>query len=282
MREHIVESGQTEKGVQKTAVPDVHLRRLDEPLAYVREVRLKSPHEHEVDQEIDVSADRRHGDIHAAGQLGGVEHAALAVGEHGPEPPQGLGRNADAELRDVPFKVGTDEAESPTGRGRVALGQERIRETSAYPEPVPFGSGLKDVESGKLVVDNASCQRLSRLPEESLGRRTEKQELPGAATVTATPVDLPSQYLEEARHALDLVQNDEPSSLMLQVGGRIGKPGRMVRVLQVEVDAVGHLIRYGAGQGRLADLAWTQEHHRRRFVQRTEDSLLGTTLDHPR
>ena len=71
-----------------------------------------------------------------ASELRHVQHAALVVSEHRPQPPQGLGRDAPPELRDVALEVGADEVRPPGQAGLVVGREEAVGESSPHPEIV--------------------------------------------------------------------------------------------------------------------------------------------------
>jgi len=60
----------------------------------------------------------------------------VIVGQHGPEPPQCLGGDADAELRHIPFQESLHERLPPAPARLVVLGQVRPRERAAQPQPI--------------------------------------------------------------------------------------------------------------------------------------------------
>ena len=91
MSEEAIEVGDAEERMDETAVADVDLGRLHQPLADVDVPRLQPTHEKQVDEEIEVARHRLAGHAERAGDLGGVEHPTLLVRQHRPEPTQGLG-----------------------------------------------------------------------------------------------------------------------------------------------------------------------------------------------
>ena len=104
-----VEVGQTEQGMNQSAIPHVHFWRLHQPLLHIREMRRKPPHKQQVREQIDITADGRRCNSQASRQLRSVQQRSLAVGEHGPKPLQRLGRNANAELWNITLKIGSNE-----------------------------------------------------------------------------------------------------------------------------------------------------------------------------
>ena len=81
-------------------------------------------------------------------------------------------------------------------------------------------------------------------------------------------VDDAPQDLEQAWHAVDLVQDDQFVALRTQVGVGIGQTQAVGGAFQVEVGAAsGPCVGQGQGQGGLAHLARPQQHHRRRLLQ---------------
>ena len=148
--------------------------------------------------QINVARHRGHRDVETAGKLRGVQEPALAVGQHGPESPQRLRRHPHPELRDVALQVRANEVASPAGTGRVAPGGEGVGEAATNPQRLASGSDLQRVQTGQLLVDDAPCQRLRRLPEQRIRSRPEEEELPGAATPATALVDLAAEHLKES------------------------------------------------------------------------------------
>ena len=149
------------------------------------------------------------------------------VGQHGPEAPQRLGRNPHPELGNVALPVRADEVEPPAGAGRVTPGCEGVGEAAANPEGIVPASDLQGIETGQLLVEGPPGQRLRRLPEQRIRSRPDEKKLPGAATAPAALVDLAAEHPKEIRHALDLIQNDQPLGVQIKVPSRIREPGRI-------------------------------------------------------
>jgi len=88
----------------------------------------------------------------------------LIVGEHGPEPTQGLGGNAWPELGNVAFEVRADEGEAPVEAVRVALGEVALWETASAPELAKLTDRhFASIDGMQLAVSDAAGQRLARL-----------------------------------------------------------------------------------------------------------------------
>ena len=202
------------------------------------------------------------------------------MGQHGPESPQGLGRHPHPELRDVPLQVRANEVEPPAGAGRVAPGGEGIGEATAYPERLAPISDLQGIQTGQLLVDDAPRQRLRRLPEQRIRSRPEEEKLPGAAALTAALVNLAPEHPKETGDPLDLVQDRQPPGVKLQIPHRVRETGGIAGILEIEVEAVRCLRRNLARKRGLADLARTEEGHRRVLPQALQDASFGSPFKH--
>lgn len=172
--EQVVDGLDAQQGVTDAAVADVDLRRLDQPPAQVGGPRLESADEQQVDQQVEVPGDRDAVDVQPAREGRRVVRLPLVVGEHRPEPAQGLGGNARTELRNVAFEVRADEGDPPVEALGVVGREEAVGETAAAPEPaLGVGGDLGRAEGMELALGDAARERLARLPQQLDGRRSE-------------------------------------------------------------------------------------------------------------
>lgn len=104
--------------------------------------------------------------------------------------------------------------------------------------------------------------------------------MPAPAPLAATGVDLSPQNLEETRQALDLVEDDEPVTVQVQVAAGVREAGGVEGVLEIEVEAVRYVSRQFPGEGGLADLAGSEENDRREVRQVAADQFLVSSGDH--
>ena len=272
-----------EQGVDQTAVPDVDLGRLDQPLADVGVEGPQPPHQQQVDQQIDVPRHRRTAHPQAGGQPGGVQEPALAVGEHRPQSLQGLGRQPPlGELGDVALQVGADEIAAEGEAVGIAGRQEAVGKPAAHPERRHRrrrGGDVEHVERVERHVLDASGQALPRLPEQVHGCGPQDQEAPRAPACPPAPVDQASQLLKQLGRAVDLVENDEAILVLGEEQVRIGELGPVGAGLQVEVEGL-HLLRDRVGQGGLADLPRPDQGNRRLALQGGSGQLICSASNH--
>jgi len=99
------------------------------------------------------------------------------VREHGPVASQGRGRDARAELRDIPLQVCTDEVLAPAQAVGLIAGQQAVREAAPHPQVVQWqGAGLQGVDGTQLQIGDAARQGLSGLFEQVQRGGTQQQE----------------------------------------------------------------------------------------------------------
>jgi hypothetical protein len=108
--------------------------------------------------------DGRPAHAESACELRGVEQAALVVSEHHPQPPQRLGRDARAQLRDLALQVCADEILAPAQADRVIRREEAVRKAASHPESVQlFPADLCEVERREFDERDPPSQALARL-----------------------------------------------------------------------------------------------------------------------
>ena len=148
------------------AVAQIDLGRFDQPFAGVGVPGLQSADEQQIDEQVDVVGRGLASDPEAAREVGGVEDAALLVGQHGPESAQGFGSDARPELCDVAFEIRADEITAPAQAARLVGGKQAIGKSAAHPQRIAGDSGgadLQDVEGAELQTGDPPGQRLARL-----------------------------------------------------------------------------------------------------------------------
>ena len=249
--------------------PDVDLRRLDEAPSQVGGPWHQSPNQQEVDHQVQVPGDRDPVDVEPPCERRRVVRLPLIVGEHGPEPPQRLGRNARPELRDVPLQIRADEGEAPVEALFVAACEVALRKAAATPQPPEPGAGnLPRIEGMQLAVGDAPRQRFARLLQQVDGGRAEQQEqsrpLPGLPAF----IDDAAQRGEQPRHPVHLVENEQAAGVLVAVLLDIADLGEIARPFQVHVGGIAFASEL-PGEGRLAGLTRSEQDHRRIPVQQS-------------
>ena len=120
---------------------------------------------------------------------------------------QGCGRNRDAQLGNVSFQEGPDEAFAPRAAVFIGAGEERARKSPAQPQA--FGrirAGFAHIEAGELdKLDPAG--KAFRDSLDNLRRGTAENQ---KASLILRAVDQHPQDLEQLRHFLDLIENGDP------------------------------------------------------------------------
>ena len=107
----------------ETSVADIDLGRFHQTLADIRVPGRQATHQHQIDQQIEITRHALARDPEPCRKLGRVQEPALFMGQHGPEPPQRLRWNAQPERRDIAFEIGADEILPPGEAGAVRCGQ---------------------------------------------------------------------------------------------------------------------------------------------------------------
>src|SRR4029450_8649492 len=119
---------------------------------------------------------------HAEGrpQLRAIEELAMTMRQQAPQPAEGRRGDGNAELGDIPFQKGADEALAPLITGRLAPGEQTAGEAAAYPQRdeghrrgrCDFGG-----EQGRQFQEhNTPGQRLRRLAQERIRGRAQEEE----------------------------------------------------------------------------------------------------------
>src|SRR5215203_2730711 len=263
------------------AVAHIDLRRADQALADIGQAWLQTPHQQQIDHQVEVMAHGRTGHAEPSGKVRGVQQAALVMGEHRPQAPQRLGRHAGAELRDVALEIGADEVGSPAQALHRTGGKEAGREPATHPELVPATlADLDHVEGRQFHEGNATGQGLAALGKEVQRRRAEEKEAAVPLSLSSGLVDGPPQFFEQAWRALDLVEDHELVGVVGEVELWLGQPRPIGGRLQVEIDRVagpGHR----QGKGGLPDLAGPGYDHGRRLLQQRRDYRCLASFNHP-
>ena len=272
-----------EQSVDQTAVADVDLRRLDQPLADVDVEGPQAAHQQQVDQQIDVPGHRRTAHPQAGCQPGRVQESALSVGQHRPQPLQRLGRYPpQGELGDVPLQVGANEVAAESEAVGIAGREQAAGKPAAHPERRHRRRRRGDLEHVERVerhVLDASGQALPRLPEQVDGGRSEDQEAARALPQPPAPVDQAAQLLKQLGDTVDLVEDDEAILVLGEEQGRIGEPGLVGAGFQIEVEGL-RLLCHRMGEGGLADLPRPDQGNRGLAIQGGPGGSICTARDH--
>lgn len=137
------------QSMNKPAITHIHLGRLYDSLTNIDMPGRETPHQHQVNKEIEVAADGFYIDTEVTGELSRVQQTALIVSQHDPETPQCFCGNSWTKLRDVSFKVSTDKILSPAQTLPGIRGKQTFREPARYPQV--FGwkfAGLQYIKGG--------------------------------------------------------------------------------------------------------------------------------------
>lgn len=147
------------------------------------------------------------------GKLGGVPHATVVVGDHGPETAQRFRRNGNAELRQVALEERAREVLSPQRRGVVVHGEIAAWKAPALPEQTPVRlpiaavrrPRLGEVEAGHAHQTKPAGQGLRCRLGQCRGRAAEEQK-PRRSRLA---VEQNAQRLEKLRLTLDFVDHNQ-------------------------------------------------------------------------
>lgn len=111
--------------VEDTAVAQIDLRALHEPLPHVLVPREQAAHHVGLLQCVQVAPHGFGRYTHGGSDLRSVPDLGVVVGEHGPETAQGGGTVSEAEQAQVALQEGADELFAPTHAVLVVRCQER-------------------------------------------------------------------------------------------------------------------------------------------------------------
>src|ERR1044071_5289750 len=169
---------ETEQRMEQAAVPEVDLRRLDLPLAYVLVPgRELSDHEGCAEQ-IEVALYGGVRNTERSCKLGSIPHLTVVMSEHHPESPQSGGGKPQAQGRNVPLEEGSNERDAPPETLWIGARQKRPREASPEPKSWPLpSSDLTHGEAVQLMVRDPSGEGLRGLPQQ-IGRRASQNQDP--------------------------------------------------------------------------------------------------------
>ena len=251
--------GSFQQTVQQPAVPQVDLRRADLPFLQVLEPGREYANQVGPGEDVEIAAGRAFARTERPRELRGVPDLAVPVRDHHPEPPERLGRDANAQLGEIALQEGADEVVEPVGCVLVVGGEEGAREAAPQPEVAPTRRpDFFQVEAGERDQPDPAGQRLGHAAYERR-RRAPGQEEPRAVV---RPVRQDAQDFEQTRQALDLVHDDEAA----QGAERLFRGGETVAVarpLQVEVSLGALGLGDFGGDRRLPALPRAVEGHDR-------------------
>ena len=182
--------------VQDAGVAQEHPRRFDEPFAEVFEPGRQHPDHERAGEQVAVVVHRAGAHVHGARQFGGVPELAVPVGEHAPEPAEGLRGDLRAQTRNVPLEEGPGERLHPARPGRVGRCEPGARESAAHPQTVlMLRSDLGEREAGDIDELDAPGQGLGNPADHVPRRAAEQQEHRLSIRVVANR----AQRFEQAR-----------------------------------------------------------------------------------
>ena len=156
-----------------------------------------------------------------------------------------------------------------------------FRKSAPHPERILVPcADFQHVERIELDVGDAAGQRFARLPQEVHRGRSQQQKPSRSPASPASTVDQAAQALEQARRAVDLVEDDQPLLVICQIQLGIGELGAVRGRLQVEIHRV-HRTGDFESERRLADLARTEQGDGRILCKQAPQPCLYPTSDHP-
>src|SRR3990172_351988 len=94
-------------------IPDKYFRRLHQPLTHIFKPWWQLPHQESPAQNIEVFSGCIFLCAQRSRKISSVPNLTVVVGYHDPETLEGTGRNANTELRNIPFEKGLDKIHSP-------------------------------------------------------------------------------------------------------------------------------------------------------------------------
>ena len=268
--------------MDQAAVPQVHLRRLDQAPADVPGERRQAPEEQQVGEQVEVAVRRPRRDAQRRGEPRGIQQPALGMGEHRPQPGHGARRGARREPGDVPSHHRPQEVVPDLPAAGVVLRPVTLGESAAQPEPPPRRRIVLDfqrVERAEFHLGDPPGEALPGAGQEVERRRAEQQELPGAHAAPPPPVDHAAQDAQDLRRPVDLVEDDQPVFVGFEEQGGVAQFRQVRRVFEIEVEPA---LRLGDGerQGGLPDLPGAEEEDGRLPVQRLDDGREDAAGDH--
>src|ERR1017187_4439885 len=99
--------------MKQPAVTDIDFRRFDYTLADVLKPRLQLPHHIRSHQGVEVAARGMMRNTEGVAQLRSVPDLPVVMRQHGPEPPQRLRRDVNAEQRQIALQECADKILTP-------------------------------------------------------------------------------------------------------------------------------------------------------------------------
>ena len=199
--------------------------------------------------------------VHRPPQFGCVPDLSVKMRQHPPEASQGFGRYFRAQSRDVPLQKGARKRLHPTGPFRGRARQPGPWKAAAHPETVlVLPAHLGQREAAHVHENNSPRQSLRYPLDQVPGSTAQKQKDRFPVSVVADR----AQDIEQAWHALHLVENDHTFALAKQSLGshRQGFPHGGDLEIQ-DRRRSRPLGRYLLGQSLLADLPGAQQSHYR-------------------
>jgi len=96
----------------------------------------------------------------------------------------------------------------------------------------------------------------------------------------AAAVDQAAQCLEDFRHAMNLVEDDEFVRVGCQIKFRLAQPRSVGFGLKIQIERRPGYTDFQR-EGGFADLAWAEQGHGRRAVEQMGEVWCDAPLDHP-
>ena len=139
---------------------------------------------------------------------------------------------------------------------------------------------LKRVERAEVHVGDPPGQALAGLAQQLDRRRPEDEKTPGASSAAATLIDESAQRLEDLRHAVDLIEDDQAVFVGAQEQRRVAELRAVLARFEVQVECV-RTLGHCESEGRLADLPGPQQGHGSLAVQGVLNGCQCAAWNHP-
>ena len=157
--------------------------------------------------------------------------------QHGPEAAQRFRGNARPQLRNVAFQIGSDEVQTPAETVGAGVGQQAVGKAAPYPKRIaPARARFQKIERRQFQIGDTARQGFSRLPQPIHRGGPQQQEAPGPAPLSPPKIDQPAQSLENARKAMNLVEDDQLVRLGAEIQLRLGEPGLVRRRFEIQIE----------------------------------------------
>jgi hypothetical protein len=254
VRLDVRETPQLKQGVQNPAVTNVDLGCLDLPFADILKPGRKDSDHVGTGENVKVTSGRVFRRAERPCKLSCIPDLTMIVGDHCPETSQSLGRNRNAELRNITFEKCPDKVISPDHARTFIGSQKGFWKAASEPElsgmvsPHLFDVKPKEVDKTDTAGEgfrNPFCQ--------VRGCRAKDKESGGAVwSIHEHP-----QQRKQVRASLDFIDNHQTGEVFQCPHGR-RQSAKVNRVFQIEIGAR-FAFRQDPSKRGLATLPWPQK-----------------------